>query len=137
MLVDISYHHIRFACSIELQDFVILTGGYDMSYHGPMDQATIYNQLGFQADLPSLNTGRYSHACGHFVNMDMQAVSQYHASVYPCHVAVSRCTSWLEGTPPTTSWPPPRCWWQEPAPGWRLLLSPSLWRDCGLSQSTT
>ena len=57
-----------------------------MSYHGPMDQATIYNQQGFQADLPSLNTGRYSHACGHFVNMDMQAVSS--ASVYPCYVVI-------------------------------------------------
>ena len=75
-----------------------------MSYHGPMDQATIYNQQGFQADLPSLNTGRYSHACGHFVNMDMQAVSS--ASVYPWYVdliAMTRCTSWLEDTPPTTS----------------------------------
>ena len=82
VIVDIISPYIRFACSIELQDFVILTGGYDVSYHGPMAQATIYNQQGFQADLPSLNTGRHSHACGHFVNMDMQAVSQYHASVY-------------------------------------------------------
>ena len=55
-----------------------MTGGMDVSNHdvNPMAQATIYNYQGFQADLPSLNTGRYRHACGHFVNMDMQVVSQ-------------------------------------------------------------
>ena len=54
---------IRYACSIELKEMVILTGGqYTMS------KVTVYNNEGFVDDWPELNTGRNNHGCGHYVN---------------------------------------------------------------------
>ena len=53
----------RSACSIELKEMVILTGGqYTMS------KVTVYNNEGFVDDWPELNTGRNNHGCGHYVN---------------------------------------------------------------------
>ena len=69
--VDIYYVIIRFACSIEMAEVVILTGGADT-----MSLVTVYNNAGFVEELPSLNTGRWSHGCGHFVNTDNQVVRQ-------------------------------------------------------------
>ena len=66
------YHVIiRYACSIELEEVVILTGGADTK-----SLVTVYNNAGFVEDLPSLNTGRSLHGCGHFVNTDNQVVRQ-------------------------------------------------------------
>ena len=60
----------RHACSIELKEMVILTGGeYTES------KVTVYNNEGFVADWPELKTGRYNHGCGHFVNTDNKVVS--------------------------------------------------------------
>ena len=54
-----------------MEEIVILTGGqYTMSL------VTVYNNAGFVEDLPSLNTGRRNHGCGHFVNTDNQVVRQ-------------------------------------------------------------
>ena len=61
------------ACSIELSDRVVVTG-YGGSYS--YDQATVYTEAGWLEDLPRLLTGRYYHACGHFVNEDHQLVAQ-------------------------------------------------------------
>ena len=60
---------IRYACSIELKEIVILTGGqYTES------KVTVYNNEGFVADWPEVKTGRYSHGCGHFVNTNNEVV---------------------------------------------------------------
>ena len=61
----------RLACSIQLKELVIITGGKLTA-----NKATVYNTEGWVEDLPSLNMGRYSHGCGHFVNMDNQVVSE-------------------------------------------------------------
>ena len=63
--------HIRSACSIELEELVILTGGEDT-----LTKVTVYNKDGFLADWPGLQTGRHSHGCGHFVNSDNKVVRQ-------------------------------------------------------------
>ena len=54
-----------------MKEVVILTGGYYT-----MSLVTVYNNAGFVEDLPSLNTGRMYHGCGHFVNTDNQVVRQ-------------------------------------------------------------
>ena len=46
--------------------------GYGGSYS--YDQATVYTEAGWLEDLHMLLTGRYYHACGHFVNEDHQLV---------------------------------------------------------------
>ena len=48
---------------------VILTGG---SY--TESKVTVYNNKGFVADWPELQTGRYQHGCGHFVNTHNEVV---------------------------------------------------------------
>ena len=63
--------NIRSACSIELEELVILSGGVDT-----MTKVTVYNKDGFLADWPGLQTGRHSHGCGHFVNSDNKVVRQ-------------------------------------------------------------
>ena len=62
---------IRHACSIQMEDTVIITGG-DFK----KNQVTVYNTEGWVADWPELNTGRWDHGCGHFVNTDNQVVRQ-------------------------------------------------------------
>ena len=62
----------RYGCSIGLAERVVVTGGY----WAPR-QATLYTQLGWEADLPSLNTPRQGHACGTFVNTDNQRVREH------------------------------------------------------------
>ena len=52
-----------------MEEIVILTGG--QAY---FTQVTAYNTEGFLEEWPSLNTGRYNHECGHFVNTDNQVV---------------------------------------------------------------
>ena len=51
--------------------------GYGGSYS--YDQVTVYTELGWLEDLPRLLTGRYYHACGHFVNELQQLVAQSHS----------------------------------------------------------
>ena len=53
-----------------MTDSVILTGG--LHSHSRVQE---YNLQGSVARLPNLNTGRYYHACGHYVNDDKQIVS--------------------------------------------------------------
>ena len=60
-----------------MEDTVIITGGqYTES------KVTVYNNVGWVADWPELNQGRYDHGCGHFVNTDNQVVRQQHCKVY-------------------------------------------------------
>ena len=51
-----------YACAIELEDRVILTGGVSRA------KVHVYNQEGYVMDLPDLVQGRQAHACGYFVN---------------------------------------------------------------------
>ena len=54
-----------------MEDTVIITGGqYTES------KVTVYNNVGWVADWPELNQGRYDHGCGHFVNTDKKVVRQ-------------------------------------------------------------
>ena len=53
----------RYACSIQLEDTVIVTGG-----SWSLTRVQEYNLQGSVARLPDLNTGRYGHACGYYVH---------------------------------------------------------------------
>ena len=57
-----------YACSIELKEMVILTGGTKEN------KVTVYNNDGFVEDWPELKTGRFNHGCGHFINTDNKVV---------------------------------------------------------------
>ena len=60
----------RLACGIELDDKFVVTGGYwTRSY---VEQFT---EAGHEKWLPSLNEGRYDHACSKFVKDDGVTVS--------------------------------------------------------------
>ena len=50
------------ACSIELEEEVIVAGG-----HHTAAIVSVYNINGWDRDLPNLNQGRISPACGHYV----------------------------------------------------------------------
>merc|ERR1711915_459478 len=65
---DLKYDTRR-ACSIELPEMFILTGG---SY--TLTTVSRYSTSGWMEDLPQLNEGRYGHGCGFFYNDDMQRV---------------------------------------------------------------
>ena len=66
------------ACTIELTDQVIVTGGhkYAGNPNNASDRVTVYNEQGWVEDLPSLITGRFDHGCGHFVNNENKLVRQ-------------------------------------------------------------
>ena len=59
------------ACSIQLEETVIITGG---TLALTMTRVTVYNTEGYVEDLPNLNEARSDHGCGHFVNTDNQVV---------------------------------------------------------------
>ena len=61
-------------CEIEDGEEVVLTGGYSRFYF-PQSMVTRYNMQGQATTLPSLNTGRYNHACGTFKKSDGAKVS--------------------------------------------------------------
>ena len=62
-----------------MEEMVILTGGSDTK-----TQVTVYSSEGWVVDWAQLQTGRSSHACGHFVNTDNQVVRHYTDNIYPC-----------------------------------------------------
>ena len=62
-----SYH-----CAIEDGDEVVLTGGGDIASHSLV---TRYSVEGEATSLPSLNTGRFLHACGTITTADKEKVS--------------------------------------------------------------
>ena len=55
----------RYACSIELEERVILTGGVDYP-----SKVSVYTIEGWQQDLADLGQGRRLHGCGHYTNKD-------------------------------------------------------------------
>ena len=71
--------HTRMACSIQMENFVVITGiaiekDPEESLH---DKVMVYNNDGFVEEWPKLKRGRLDHACGHFVNSDNKVVRQY------------------------------------------------------------
>jgi len=65
---DLKYN-TKYACSIELPEMFILTGGFDT-----LTTVSRYSTSGWMEDLPELNEGRRGHGCGYFYNDDMQRV---------------------------------------------------------------
>ena len=63
------------ACAIELEDTVVVTGGYTDTYSGPIATVQVYNISGAQEQLPDLLTARHSHACAHFLDSQNRVVS--------------------------------------------------------------
>ena len=63
-----------------MEEMVILTGGYYTE-----NKVTVYNTEGWVEDWAQLQTGRYWHACGHFINMDNQVVRQHAATMLLQH----------------------------------------------------
>ena len=61
--------HFRYACSIELPEMFILTGG-----EHSMKKVSQYSISGWMDDLPELNEGRRDHGCGFFFNDNMERV---------------------------------------------------------------
>ena len=64
------------ACSIEEEESVVITGGYDGHQpHGNNKKVTKYHMDGNSKPLPNLISGRYWHACGLFINANGDIVS--------------------------------------------------------------
>ena len=61
------------ACAIELEDTVVVTGGY--TSHVPIATVQVYNISGAQEQLPDLLTARRDHACAHFLDSQNRVVS--------------------------------------------------------------
>ena len=66
----------RWACSIEMGDHVIVTGGRSGKYNTDFIRAevSVYNGQGWVEDWPSLDTERQQHGCGHYINSDNNVV---------------------------------------------------------------
>ena len=65
------------ACAIELEDSVVVTGGYVVA------TVQVYNTSGPQEQLPDMLNTRYEHACAHFMDSQNRVVST------PEHVTVN------------------------------------------------
>ena len=59
----------REACSIQFDDYVIITGG---TYS--LDIVSNYTDNGWEKYLPNLLSGRYGHGCGHYTNENNELV---------------------------------------------------------------
>ena len=64
--------HFSGACSIELEDKVIVTGSITEDFH--FNKVDMYTHTGWIMELPDLITERFNHGCGHFINSDNKMV---------------------------------------------------------------
>ena len=62
--------YLRDACSIELPEMFIMTGGQYSE-----TKVSRYTTSGWMEDLPELNEGRRLHGCGYFYNDDLERVA--------------------------------------------------------------
>ena len=53
------------ACSIQLKDFVLVTGGFQTK-----TKVSIYGVDGWINDLPELKIGRFDHGCGYYLHKE-------------------------------------------------------------------
>jgi len=63
------HHYTTDACTIEADDWVVVTGGWYTRTN-----VTEYDINGWRQELPDLNTGRYDHGCGYYVNANKEIV---------------------------------------------------------------
>ena len=70
ILID-EYRHYSYYCAIEEDEAVVLTGGIHAR-----TKVTKYTKTGQAASLPSLNTGRFAHACGKIIKKDGATVGR-------------------------------------------------------------
>ena len=63
--------HFSQACSIDLENEVVITGAGAES-----NKVDMYNFGGWMSELPSLITGRVNHGCGHYINTDNKKVTK-------------------------------------------------------------
>ena len=61
------YLCFRLACSIQLKESVIITGGFNISSE-PLKRVQQYNLAGSMGRLPDMKTARSGHACGHYLH---------------------------------------------------------------------
>jgi len=63
-------YEVSNACTIQLDDKFIITGGWPSLLSSPPSSALVsaYNGDGFMGYLPNLNRGRYAHGCGYFIS---------------------------------------------------------------------
>ena len=75
--VDIVYMLFIFswACGIELEDRVVVTGGVGWWDGLPRATVQVYTSEGPQEQLPSLLTSRDGHACAHYLDNQDRVVS--------------------------------------------------------------
>ena len=66
-------HFFSRACSIELPEMFILTGGSFRPFEAET-KVSKYTKSGWMEDLPDLNEARKNHGCGFFYNDDMERV---------------------------------------------------------------
>ena len=73
---ELSIHQIpsivyfSWACGIEFDDQLIVTGGYYT-----LTRVDVYTINGWSSELPQLITGRYHHGCGQYINSDDKMVN--------------------------------------------------------------
>ena len=65
--------YLSLACTIKLQEEVIITGGGTGSQTS--NRVEVYNTDGWVREMPKLNTARSYHACGHYTNADDKIVN--------------------------------------------------------------
>ena len=75
-------HLFRGGCSIQFDDYVIITGGIkdcenDDCTNPRVDTVSKYNIEGWVEYLPSLNTARSGNGCGHYINSNEEVVNLY------------------------------------------------------------
>ena len=69
------------ACAIELEDRVVVTGGWDDNNDEAISTVQEYTLSGPQyPKLPSLQTPRYHHACAHYMDSQERVVSIYNVT---------------------------------------------------------
>ena len=73
-------HSLRAGCSIQFDEFVIITGGIkdcdnDDCTNPRVDTVSKYNISGWVEYLPSLNTARSGNGCGHYINSNDEVVN--------------------------------------------------------------
>ena len=61
-----------YACTIDLQDRVVVTGGW---VNDAIATVQVYTLSGPQEQLPDLQTPRLDHACAHYLDSQDRAVS--------------------------------------------------------------
>ena len=70
-------NNYRFACAIAEENYVTITGG-----RYSLDKVTRYRRDGQATTLALLQTGRRSHACGHYTDDNNEKVSNYFDIIY-------------------------------------------------------